>query len=91
MYLTFKDPGTLDLKHKVLVTPDAVIDQDWDFDPSTWCAVDELRSLIVSCGEEVQEENFDEEYGKACQVPWHICKDYPKMEQYKFPSLFVGM
>src|ERR1700733_2834092 len=90
-YLVFKDPGTLDPKHKVLVTPDAVIDQDWDFDPSTWCAADELKSFIVDCGKDAQAEKFDEEYEKACQVPWRLRKDYPEMEQYEFPSLFMGM
>jgi hypothetical protein len=48
-YLVFKDPESKEPRKKVLVTPDANIPDDWDFDPSTWYVPEENISYYIDC------------------------------------------
>jgi len=88
-YLVFKDPGTKEPKHKVLVTPDAIITDSWAYDPSTWFAKERNNTYFVNCGGAIDAKGTPDSEEEG-HVAWSLRKDYPDMEQWEFPSAFVG-
>jgi hypothetical protein len=88
-YLVFKDPSTKEPKHKVLVTPDAIVTEDWAYDPSTWFAKEQSTSYFVDCGSANDAESAPDSEEEG-HVPWSLRRDYPNMEQWEFPSVFLG-
>ncbi|KIM70990.1 hypothetical protein PILCRDRAFT_17523, partial [Piloderma croceum F 1598] len=88
-YLIFKDPGTKEPKHKVLVTPDAIVADGWNYDPSTWFAKGQNISYFVNSGGAVHAKGTPDSEEEE-HVAWSLRRDYPNMEQWEFPSLFLG-
>ncbi|KIM75081.1 hypothetical protein PILCRDRAFT_92282 [Piloderma croceum F 1598] len=88
-YLVFKDPNTKEPKHKVLVTPDAIVTENWAYDPSTWFAKGPNMSYFVDCGGAVDAKGTPDSEEEE-HVAWSLRRDYPDMEQWEFPSLFLG-
>lgn len=56
-YLVFKDSVSRRPRYKILVTPDAKVDPEWDYDPSTWMASEIGTSLLVTSAEELNSRN----------------------------------
>ena len=92
-YLVFKEPGeepgTMVPKYRVLVTPDAIVPNDWDFDPSTWYSNESPASYMVKDEEAEQDpepmiEDWDEPISRE------IRGDYRYLNEWEFPSLYIG-
>jgi hypothetical protein len=85
-YLIFKDPSTMEPRHKVLVTPDAIRHSGGNHDPSTWLAADAPMSLFVNIGN-----------GESCastlgsrqlgRVDWRILREFPYLEKLDLPPI----
>jgi hypothetical protein len=88
-YLIFKDPSTKEPRHKVLVTPDAIITDGWGYDPSTWFAKGRNLSYFVDCGS-ANDGTGTPDSEEEDQVAWLLRRDYPDLEKWEFPSLFLG-
>ena len=86
-YLVFKDPNTMEPRHKVLVTPDSIVPNDWDFDPSTWHVGGGSKSFYMreNGGISDKEESEDED-----DVSKALMADYPHLNEWEFPSLYMG-
>ena len=64
-YLVFKDLETKEPRHKVLVTPDAIVSNNWDFDPSTWYTAEKPISYFVDSGSAAWNEGASDSDGGA--------------------------
>lgn len=86
-YLVFKDLKTMEPRHKVLVTPDSIVPNDWDFDPSTWHVGEGSNSCYMreKGGISDQAESEEEE-----DISKALMADYPYLNEWEFPSLFMG-
>jgi len=88
-YLIFKDPETREPRHKVLVTPDANLTRDWNFEPSTWMATDDSNSYFIEGGSEDRDlKNFGP--GNIEMPSERLMADYPHLNEWEFPNIFVG-
>lgn len=70
-YLVFKDPRTRKPRHKILVTPDLLFELDWDYDPSTWMAMEGSTALLIESRED--EDGRGTTAGRK-DVPWKIAE-----------------
>src|SRR6202790_4034349 len=85
-YLIFKDPNTLEPRHKVLVTPDAIVTEGWDYDPSTWLASrNELEAYVVSVGDASPGTGASKSISPDSKLG-HRTKKFPNLDKWAHPE-----
>ena len=87
-YLIFKDPNMMEPKHKVLVTPDAIVTEGWDFDPSTWLAMDKVLSYFTKVVDTSLVTCTPKKFW-TIPVEWRMTRNFPYLERRNPPVIEV--
>src|SRR6202044_3297407 len=78
-YLVFKDPNTLEARHRVLVTPDVIVPSGWDYDPSTW----HVSGMPTSCYIDQKDNWTEDDEFKDEEIPsMALMAEYPKWNEW---------
>ena len=88
-YLVFKDPITMEPRHKVLVTPDAIRHPGSINDPSTWLAADAPMTCFVNIG---NDEGCASPLGseQSNKVEWRTIRNFPYLAKLHMPPIELG-
>ena len=85
-YLVFKDPITMEPRHKVLVMPDAICHLGSISDPSTWLAADTPMTYFVDIG---NDGGCLPPLGSepVSKVEWSTIRNFPYLAKWHLPLI----